>query len=86
MLEVIGWIGSICFSICAVPQAYQSYKDKHSNGISWAFLYLWFIGEVGTIAYVLPTFNWPLLTNYACNLACLLVIFYYKVLSISTDK
>jgi len=78
-MELIGWIGSICFSICALPQAYQSWSHKHSKGLSYATLLLWFIGEVCTLVYVASTaFNWPLVTNYIFNLACLCVIIYYK--------
>jgi hypothetical protein len=78
-LNVIGWIGSGCFAICAVPQAYTAVRQGHSNGISWLFLALWLTGEVLTIAYVLPKWDFPLLVNYFGNLACLLVILHYKI-------
>ncbi len=51
-MEIIGWLGSILFAICAVPQAVQSYKQKHSHGISKAFLALWLFGEVFTTIYI----------------------------------
>ena len=38
---LLGWIGSLCLAICALPQAWQSFKEKNSNGISWGFLMLW---------------------------------------------
>jgi uncharacterized protein with PQ loop repeat len=79
MLNVIGWLGSICFSICAIPQAVLSIKQGHSDGTSSLFLGLWLLGEVCTIAYVLPKLDYPLLVNYIGNLACLLVILRYKI-------
>jgi uncharacterized protein with PQ loop repeat len=79
MFGALGWVGSICFSICAVPQAYSSIKQGHSNGISWLFLILWFIGEVCTIIYVLPKLDYPLLLNYTGNMLCLLVMIRYKL-------
>jgi len=80
-MEAIGWIGSICFSICAVPQAYQSYKQGNSNGLSHYTLILWMVGEICTLMYVSSTlFSWSLVINYMFNLLCLSVIIYYKYL------
>ena len=78
-MEFIGWIGSILFAICAIPQAIQSYKQKHSNGVSKLFLTLWLLGEIFTTIYVFPKHDIPLLFNYAVNFACVLVISYYKI-------
>lgn len=81
MLEVTGWIGSLAFSFCGVPQAYQSYKQKSSEGINKYFLLLWFIGEILTIAYVLGRYGYeaptPLMFNYVVNFLTLLVIGWY---------
>ena len=79
--ELIGWIGGIFFAICAIPQAIQSYKDKHSNGLSWSFLILWTIGEILTLIYTLskPVDLWPLIFNYTFNLLAISVIIWYKI-------
>lgn len=78
MIEAIGWMGAICFAICALPQAIKSYKDKSSAGISFAFLFLWTVGEVLTLTYILlTTMQLPLIVNYVFNLACLAVILWY---------
>ena len=37
-METIGWIGSICFALCAIPQAWKSFKDGHSRGITWGLM------------------------------------------------
>lgn len=78
MYQAIGWIGSILFAFCGVPLAWDTWKRGHSDGNNWTFLLMWFFGEVLTIIYVLPTFNWPLLFNYAVNMICLLVVLKYK--------
>lgn len=78
-LELIGWIGSILFAICGIPQAYHSYKSGHSNELTWTFLTLWFLGEVFTIIYIFPKRDYPLLFNYSINLMCLIVIFKFKI-------
>ncbi len=78
-METIGWIGSILFAICGLPQAIQSIKDGHSRGLNWFFLLAWFWGEVFTIAYVLPKMDMPLLANYTANMIFLLIILRYKI-------
>ena len=79
MIETIGWIGSILFAVCGVPQAWKSFKQKHSNGLSDGMLWAWFLGEILTMIYVyVEKFSWPLLFNYGCNFLCLLVIMYYR--------
>lgn len=81
MIDIIGWVGSICFSICAIPQAYKSVVEKHSIGVSWSFLLLWLVGELCTIIYVLvlPELLVPLIVNYILNLGSLIVIIYFKI-------
>lgn len=79
LAEILGWLGSICLAVCAIPQAWMSFKDKHSEGISWAFLLLWAFGEVFALAYVYDKLDLPLLLNYATNILVLGVILYYKI-------
>lgn len=78
-LEFFGWAGSILFAICGLPQAMQSVKDGHSNGLNWFFLLAWLFGELFTIAYVLPKMDIPLLANYMINLIFLAIMIYYKL-------
>lgn len=77
--EILGWLGSICLAICGLPQAWMSYKDKHSHGISWAFLLLWAFGECFALAYVYNKLDAPLLLNYAVNIGIVGIILYYKI-------
>lgn len=79
LFEIMGWLGSICLAICGIPQAWQSFKDKHSHGISWGFVLLWSFGELFALAYVYDKLDLPLLLNYATNILILAVILYYKI-------
>ena len=79
IFEILGWLGSICLAICGLPQAWQSFKDKHSYGISWGFVLLWAFGEIFALAYVYDKLDLPLLLNYATNILILAVILYYKI-------
>lgn len=76
MIEFIGIIGAICFSICAAPQALVCYKQGHAQGLNKLTLWLWFVGEVSTIVYVLETIGWDsiLMSNYIINLLFLIII------------
>lgn len=75
----LGWIGSICFACCGIPQAWQAHRTKSTSDLSWSFLLLWFFGELLTIQYIWPKQDYPLLLNYSINFCCLLVIIYYKI-------
>jgi uncharacterized protein with PQ loop repeat len=79
-MDIIGWIGSILFAICGLPQAIQCVKDGHSRGLNWVFLICWLFGEIFTLAYVAyTTGDWVLLSNYLINLVFLATMLRYKI-------
>ena len=80
-MEVIGWIGNVCLSICGVPQAWQCYKAGNSNGLSVGFILLWATGELLTFSYILSfeKTTWPLIVNYMTNILVLMVMIRYKI-------
>ena len=79
MIEIIGWLGSICLAICGLPQAWMSYRDKNSHGISWGFVLLWAFGEAFALTYVYDKLDLPLVVNYMTNILIVGVILYYKI-------
>lgn len=79
LFEILGWLGSICLAICGIPQAWQSIKDRNSNGVSWSFVLLWAFGEMFALAYVYKKLDLPLLLNYATNILTLGIIIYFKM-------
>ena len=64
-------------SICSIPEAIKSYKEKMCH-IGWGMLLLWLGGEIGLLVYEVKTMAFPRLINYFLNLLCLLVLVYYK--------
>lgn len=72
-IEVVGWIGSFFLAICSIPQCWQTYKTKRVGDINLWYLWLWFLGIIGTAIYVgaqnLATGNFqvPLFMNYVMN-------------------
>jgi uncharacterized protein with PQ loop repeat len=78
-MEQIGWLGSILLAFCGLPQAIESIKTKSSEGLTWGFIGMWFIGEIMTFIYILPKMDLPLLFNYTANIIFLAIIIYYKL-------
>lgn len=81
MADLLGWLACICFSLCGVPQAWKSYKDGHSLGMTSSFIALWLGGEVFYMGGVLLKFGWVhwIMWNCLINTATILVIGYYKI-------
>jgi uncharacterized protein with PQ loop repeat len=79
-IEIVGWVGSVLFAFCGLPQAIHSWKQKNSDGITYSFLLMWTAGEIMTLVYVFQKSDVaPLLLNYAANIIFLSVIIWFKV-------
>lgn len=85
-MDTIGWIGSILFAICGLPQAVQCAKNGHSRGLNWFFLLAWLFGEIFTIIYVWPKADYILLSNYFVNLIFLAIMIRYKIVERDSKK
>lgn len=81
MADLLGWLGCICFALCGVPQAWRSYKDGHSLGLTYSFIVLWLGGEVFYISGTLLKFGWVdwIMWNCMINTVAILVIGYYRI-------
>ncbi len=82
IMEVISYAGSILLAICALPMAWQCYRDGHSRGINGLALTAWFLGEILTLIYVLYLQDKALralMLNYGLNFIFLCVIVKYKL-------
>jgi uncharacterized protein with PQ loop repeat len=79
--DLIGWIGSVAFAICGIPQAWECFKNKSAKGISPVFVALWIIGEVCYVVSVLMKFGWVdwMMFNYIMNIFSIVVIVFYLV-------
>ena len=81
----MGWVGSILFASCAIPQCWKTWKTKRADDISSMFLGMWFFGEIFTFFYVLlknievNVFQYPLLGNYIFNFILLCFLIYAKL-------
>lgn len=78
MIEILGWIGSICLSLCGLPLVIRTIKDGHSNGVDSIFLVVWLVGEIAALLYSLDKDVLPLLINYGFNIVFITIVIWYK--------
>jgi len=79
MIDSLGWLGNLMLAVCAVPQAWASYKQGHSNGISSGMLLLWGIGTLLALPLQIDKGITQAVANYSVNLCLIGVIVYYKI-------
>ena len=81
MADIIGWIGSVAFAVCGLPQAWECFKNKSAKGINPYFIGLWLIGEICYVVSVLMKFGWVhwMMFNYTVNIFSIAVITFYIV-------
>lgn len=72
MIELCGWIGSISFALCGVPQVIECYTGKKT--ISNWFILLWVMGDIFSSIYAIGTATYPNLLNYGASLICAILI------------
>ena len=83
-IEVVGWLGSILFSICGLPQLIKTWKTRKVKDLSSLFLWLWFWGEIFTLIYIIigdiaqGNYHVPLYSNYAVNILIVFYLLYAK--------
>lgn len=79
MITTLGWAGSLLLALCAIPQAYKSYTEKRTVGVSIVFLWMWLAGEVMAAIYVYwEKYSLPLMLNYISNIILILIIMWFS--------
>ena len=63
---IVGWIYTLCFAICYIPQIVKSIRTKKVDDISVSLFVLSLLGYISAIIYTLSDigFNLILITNY----------------------
>ena len=80
MIELLGWSSQLLFMICGAPQAYVSWRQGHSTGVSGPFLFLWYIAELLSIVYGFAIdVSLQILVNYFVNAGFISIIIFYKL-------
>ena len=77
--QIIGWIGSLAFTLCAFPQTVQCWRQGHAKGFSPIFLVIWLMGGVCMMIAVPLQYGWVpwLMMSYIGNTLCVIIILRY---------
>lgn len=75
---MIGLVGSLLLTFCAIPELIRTLKDKRCH-IGWGFILMWFFGECFCFFYGFELGEVPLIINYTFNLVVVSVMLYYKM-------
>ena len=80
-MELFGWLYTICFAICYIPQITKSIKTRKVNDVSISLFTLSLLGYVSGIIYTHNTLNnnIVLLANYYLGALCslIMIVTYY---------
>ena len=77
-METIGYLGGLLLAICGIPEVIRTVKDGCCH-LGWAFLLLWFFGEVFMEIYAFGLRDYPLIFNYTFNLVLVGIMLFYKI-------
>lgn len=80
--DIFGWIYTIAFGVCYIPQIVKTWTTKKVDDVSIALFILSIVGYAAASVYVLSKvgFNIILLANYTFGGLCslLMVLLYYR--------
>jgi len=77
-MEILGSLGSFLLAICGIPLSYSALKSGKSE-INSGFLYLWSLGELLTLIYLVSIGEKIIIWNYIANLVLLIPVILYKI-------
>lgn len=80
IIDISGWLGSICYATYTIPQAIYTYKQGKTETMSTGMIILLFFGCLCSTIYMLPDFSSPLLYNFSISLISTSVILKYHFL------
>ncbi|MBE6453850.1 MAG: PQ-loop repeat-containing protein [Alphaproteobacteria bacterium] len=78
MIQLIGYIGSLAYALCGLPQAIMSIRNGHSKGISRGYAFLSLFGSIFSIIYAFPRADYVLLLNFGANIIVWSIILKYS--------
>jgi hypothetical protein len=77
-MNLIAFLGSMLLALCAVPELLRTLYDNKCY-LSWAFLLLWFLGEILMLIYSIHLWNYALMMNYIFNTIVVTIMLYIKI-------
>jgi len=62
-MELFGWIGTILFTMCYLPQLYRTYKTKDVKGVSLVMWLIQWIAHSSCLIYAISIKAFPMITG-----------------------
>ena len=76
LADILGWIATIMFTICYIPQMMKTYRTKTIDGLSFRLLFISFVANIVALNYATLIKQPPLQIKYACALIFLSACIY----------
>lgn len=74
---VLGWIATILFTACYVPQLVKMVQTKHVEDISYLFFFIQFVANIIALVYAILIHQPPLIFKYVTGLLLSFLVLYY---------
>ena len=77
IIEICGWLGSACYLLYTIPQAFDALKKGKTEDISSGMVLLLFFGSIFSLTYIMPNTSSPLFYNFFISLITTTIILKY---------
>lgn len=74
--NILGWIATVLFTICYIPQILKTYRTKTVDGLSFGLLFISFIANIIALWYAILIKQPPLQVKYFLALLFLGICLY----------
>lgn len=68
MTQLLGWIATILFTICYIPQIVKISRSKKIDGVSETFFVIQCIANSVALIYAIQIGQWPLEVKYVLGI------------------
>lgn len=64
-MELFGWIGTILFMVCYIPQLYRTYQTKQVKDVSLVMWLIQWVAYTSCLVYSIAICNKPFMFGYS---------------------
>ena len=79
MIDIFGWLASICMVLGYLPQAIVTIRTRDTEGIALPTFIMMGLGALFFIIQGMMLGNWPLAITNIITFACSVIIFSIKI-------
>jgi uncharacterized protein with PQ loop repeat len=76
LADILGWIATILFTICYIPQILKTRKTQTIDGLSFRLLFISFVANIVALTYATLISQPPLQVKYVLALIFLGICLY----------